>query len=164
MADGVLPILVAAYGNEWAADDAFGLLVADALREMAPPGVEVVSLGMRPASLLEYLAHRSALCVVDAARCDDLPVGTLLEVDFFDVHRPQLVHDTSLSTHGLSVADELELARRLEICPQVVWLVAAVAGCLEIGRSAGEEVLRQVPVAAGHIAQWGTKLLEGPRP
>ena len=158
--DDPLPILVAAYGNDMAADDSFGPLVAEAVRAMAIPGVEVVSLGMKPASLLDHLAGRSAVCVVDAARCDGLPAGTLIDVDFFDADRPPLVHDASLSTHGLSVADELELARRLGVCPKIVRLVAAVAGSVEVGRPAGDEVLRQVPAAASRIADWARKLQE----
>lgn len=155
-----LPILVAAYGNDMAADDSFGPLVAVAVRAMALSGVEVVSLGMKPASLLDHLANRRAVCLVDAARCDGVPVGTLIDVDFFDVDRPPLVHDAALSTHGLSVADELALAQRLDLCPKIVWLVAAVAGSVEVGRSADDEVLRQVPAAASRIAHWAKKLLE----
>jgi hydrogenase maturation protease len=158
--DARLPILVAAYGNDMAADDSFGPLVAEAVRALALSGVEVVSLGMKPASLLDHLAGRSAVCVVDAARCDGLPVGTLIDADFFDADRPPLVHDGSLSTHGLSVADELELARRLGMCPQNVRLVAAVAGSVEVGRSASDGILRQVPAAATRIANWARKALE----
>ena len=143
-----------------AADDSFGPLVAEAVRAMAIPGVEVVSLGMKPASLLDHLAGRRAVCVVDAARCDGLPVGTLIDVEFFDADRPPLVHDASLSTHGLSVADELELAQRLGMFPKNVRLMAVAAGSVEIGRSADDEVLRQVPAAANRIADWARKLLE----
>ena len=55
-------ILVAAYGNELAGDDSFGPLVVEALRAMATVGVEVISLGMRPASLLDHLAQSHAHC------------------------------------------------------------------------------------------------------
>ncbi len=129
---------------------------------MAPSGVEVVSLGMKPASLLDHLAGRSQVCVVDAARCDGVPVGTLIDADFFDADRPPLVHDRSLSAHGLAtVADELEFARRLGMCPPDVRLVAAVAGSLEVGRyRASDGVLQQVPAAASRITNWAKKLLE----
>ena len=69
-----------------------------------------------------------------------------------------LVHDGPLSTHGLSVADELGLARRLGMCPEDVWLVAVVAESLEIGRPASDAILRQVPAAAGRIADWAGRL------
>jgi hydrogenase maturation protease len=154
-----LPILVAAYGNDMAADDAFGPLVAEALRAKALPGVEVKSLGMKPASLLADLAGRSAVCVVDAASCDGLPAGTLIEADFFDPDRPRLVHDVALSSHGLSVADELELARRLGLCPKNVRLVAAVAGSVEVGRPASDAVAGQVPAAVSRIAAWAARCI-----
>jgi len=152
--DARLPILVAAYGNDMAADDSFGPRVAEAVLAMALSGVEVVNLGMKPASLLDHLADRCALCVVDAARCDGAPAGTLIDVDFFAADRPPLVHDIALSTHGLSLADELELAQRLGICPGIVRLVAVVAGSVDVGASVGDEVLRQVPTAANRIANW----------
>ena len=81
MSDACLPILVVAYGNDLAADDAFGPLVAEAVRAKAIEGVEVLNLGMKPAGLLDHLAGRRAVCVVDAARCDGLPPGTLIETD-----------------------------------------------------------------------------------
>ncbi len=158
--DDCLPILVAAYGNEMAADDSFGPRVAEAVRAMALCGVEVVSLGMQAAALLSHLAGRRAVCVVDAARCDGLPEGTLIDVDFWDANRPRLLHDAALSTHGLSIADELELAERLGMCPKHVRLVAAVVGSAELGHPAGDEVLRQVPVAAARIAAWTRMVLK----
>jgi len=154
------PLLVAAYGNEMAGDDAFGPLVAEAVRTMAMTGIEVVNLGMQPAALLNHLADRRAVCVVDAAFCEDMPDGTLIEADFFDADRPPLVHDATLSTHGLSVADELELAQRLGICPSHVRLVAVVAGSVEVGRPVGASVLQRVSVAAHRIAAWASRLLE----
>ena len=54
MSDAYLPILVVAYGNDLAADDAFGPLVAEALRAQPIEGVEVINLGMKPAGLFEY--------------------------------------------------------------------------------------------------------------
>jgi Ni,Fe-hydrogenase maturation factor len=81
VSDECLPILVAAYGNDLAADDAFGPLVAEAVRARSLAGVAVANLGMKPASLLDHLPGRRAVCVVDAARCDGLPAGTLIEAD-----------------------------------------------------------------------------------
>jgi Ni,Fe-hydrogenase maturation factor len=89
-----------------------------------------------------------------------LPGGTLIDADFFDANRPRLVHDAALSTHGLSLADELELARRLGIGPSDVWLVAVVAGSVAVGCPVSAEVLRQVPAAASRIASWASRLLQ----
>ena len=143
------PILVAAYGNDMAGDDAFGPLAAEAVRAMRLPGVEVVSLGMRPASLLDHLAGCRAACVVDAARCEGLPAGTLIEVDFgpgtgsffgpsglknvpVPLPTPLLVHDAALSTHGLARCRRTPPGR-------ATWHLsaagAAVCGHCRLGRS-----------------------------
>jgi hydrogenase maturation protease len=158
--DDRLPLLVAAYGNALAADDAFGPLVAEVVQAMALAGVEVVTLGMQPAGLLNHMAGRRAVCVVDAAWCAGLKPGTLIEGDFFAVDRPTLAHDAALSTHGLSVADELDLARRLEMCPRHVWLVAVVAASVEVGRAPSDNVTQQVPAAAERVAHWAARFSE----
>jgi hydrogenase maturation protease len=158
--DALPPILVAAYGNEMAADDSFGPRVAEAVSAMALGGVEVVSLAAQSGGLLSHLAGCRAVCVVDAAQCDGLPVGALIEMDLRDPKRPQLIHEGTLSTHGLSLAAEIELAERLGLCPEHVHLVAVIAGSFELGRPAGEEVLRQVPAAADRIAAWARSLMK----
>lgn len=152
------PILIAAYGNELAGDDAFGPRVAAALRKEACAGSDVVCLGMRPAALLDHLADRRALCVVDAAWCDRRAAGTLLEMDFFAVDRPGLVYDRALSTHGLSVAAELRLAQQLGLCPPQVRLVAVVAAAVQIGCPPSALVARHVPVAVRRIVDWARQV------
>ena len=141
-----------------AGDDAFGSLVARELRTMVPCGMEVVDLGMKPAALLDYLADRTAVCIVDAAIDERLPTGTLIEVDFCDPDRPRLAHDRVLSSHGLSVADQLELASRLDLLPDDIRLVAVVIRSADRGCLPDIEVASQVPAAAGRIVQWAEQL------
>ena len=62
MPDDCLPILVAAYGNEMAADDSFGPRVAEAVRAMALAGVEVVSLGMQAGGAVRVIWPVAAPC------------------------------------------------------------------------------------------------------
>ena len=85
--DDCLPILVAAYGNEMAADDSFGPRVAEAVRAMALCGVEVVSLGMQAAALLS--SGRSPRRLRGRRRPLRRPArGQLIDVDFWDAGRP----------------------------------------------------------------------------
>jgi hydrogenase maturation protease len=150
------PLLVAAFGNEMAADDAFGPLVVRTLRTMALAGVEVIDLGMKPAALLDCLAGRTAVCIVDAAMDEDSPAGRLIETDFFDSHRPQLAHDRVLSSHGLSIAAQLELASGLGMLPDTIHLVAVIVGSTELGQPVTPAVKYQVPVAAKRVARWAS--------
>jgi hydrogenase maturation protease len=157
MSASASPLLVATFGNEMAGDDAFGPMVARALRTMALHGVEVVDLGMTPAALLDYLADRTAVCIVDAAIDKRLPPGTLVEADFFGPNRPQLVHERALSSHGLSVAGQLAMASGLGPLPDEVRIVAVTLGSAKLGRPVSKEVVRQVPSAARRIVEWALR-------
>ena len=148
------PILVAACGNELAGDDAFGPLVAEELRRRSPPGLEVVTLGMRPAGLLDHLEARPGVLLVDAALPEGAgPPGTLIDMDYFAPDRPSLVHDQTLSSHGLSLGHELALARGLGMLPARVGLVAATVSSTELGDPVSEPVRRLVPTAADAIVR-----------
>jgi len=138
-------ILIACCGNDMAGDDALGSLVAAALRRQPTLPATLIELGMRPAALLDHLAGQRALLLVDAARVDpstngDADAKNLIDVDFFAPHCPPLVHDDALSTHGLSIADQLELARRLDMLPPVVRLIGAAVETLALGRPASASV------------------------
>jgi hydrogenase maturation protease len=114
MRNRIAPILVIACGNSMAGDDAFGAHVLGALRRQTMPDVELIDLSIDPSRLLNHLTERVALIVIDAARCDDLPTGTLIEADWDSSQRSRLAVGQSCgSTHGLGLADHIEMARRL---------------------------------------------------
>src|SRR5690606_20782439 len=100
----------AACGNVMASDDAFGPLVARELRRTDPPGVDVIDLDIRPAALLDHLAGRAGLIILDAVHAPDSEPGTVLDIDWFSEARPALLNDDTMSTHGLSIGMQLELA------------------------------------------------------
>ncbi len=131
---GEAPILVATCGNVMAGDDALGPLVARALRQFELPGVKVADLDLRPAALLDLLEHpRRLLIIVDAVRIDDAALGEVIDLDWCSGDRPTLVHDDVLSTHGLSIANQLELAEPLGMLPAKVRLIGAAIADAVIG-------------------------------
>jgi len=148
----VQPILVAACGNTLAGDDAFGPLVARELAGRKLEGVEVVDLGMRPAGLLDHLPGRRAVILVDAARLEGAAEGEQMDVDFFAPGRPELCADRTTSTHGLSLAGQLELAQALGMLPAVVRLVALLVESTRIGIE-GRVAERAVKDAAAMIVE-----------
>jgi hydrogenase maturation protease len=158
------PILVAACGNTLAGDDAFGPLVAARLRTMALPGVEVLDLGMKPAGLVCSLSGRAAVVIVDAAAPGaGLPPGKLIELDFFDPRRPRLCHDSRLSSHSLSFAHELELARSLGVLPPRIILIAAPASTIAIGAPTSADTEELVGLAARRVAELAEQWLAASR-
>lgn len=122
----VPPILIASCGNPDAGGDAFGPMVTAALRRLEPDAIRIADLGMRPAALLDHLEGISGLIIVDAVHVPGERVGRLIDVDWFDADRPKLAHDDPMSTHGLSIGRQLELAQRLSLLPRHVRLIGCV--------------------------------------
>ena len=145
------PILVATCGNRFAGDDAFGPLLAELLLRDGIPGVEVVDLAMQPTDLVDVLENREALVIADAAVCPQMPVGTLLECDWDSAARPPLLHDEVMSTHGLSVGGQVELARALGMLPPVIRLLAVNLGQTSAGAHASDDVTKQLEPARRRI-------------
>lgn len=153
------PILIVACGNITAGDDAFGPLVAAALRESILPTMQIVDLGTKPAALLDHLPGPELLVVVDAVLGRGAPVGRLIDMDWFDPTRPALVGDAVISSHGLSIADEVVLADRLGVLPEQVRLIACTIDSAQVGQPAQKAVCDLVPVAVNRILDDATKWL-----
>jgi hydrogenase maturation protease len=95
-------------GQAAAGDDGVGLIVLARLRERGvPEGVDVVC-APDGAALVELLETRAPVVVVDAVL--GTPAGEVLELVPSDLARRGL---RPVSTHGLGVADAVELARVL---------------------------------------------------
>lgn len=106
--------LVIGIGNPDRGDDGIGRHVAGWLRELSPPGLDVAEAGGDPTRLLELLADRPEVWLIDAAASGAAP-GTLHD---FDANAgPIPVKLGGPSSHGLGAADAIELARTLGALP-----------------------------------------------
>jgi len=129
------PMLIAACGNVYAGDDAFGPLAARRLRSRALANVEVAELDLRPAGLIDFLlTPRRTLIVVDAVSAVGRTPGEIVDVDWRAPDRPALTRDDVLSTHGLSIANQIEFAENLGILPPRVRLIGAVIEAAIVGQ------------------------------
>ena len=112
--DSVLRIVLG-IGNPDRGDDAAGRVVAQLVREQAPPGVLVVEHDGEATSLLARLEGMSAAVIVDACYSGQ-PAGT---VQRFDVNQGALPSVRfGLSTHSFGLDTAIELARSLEQLPR----------------------------------------------
>ena len=136
MADG--PAAVIAVGNPLRADDGAGVEVVRRLAGRVPPGVRLIEVGGEPAGLLDAWDGLGSVVLVDAVRTGGEP-GT---VHHFDASTEPLPARTgSASTHGLGLAEALELGRALGRLPgRVVVVGIEVAD----GRTVGGELSRPV--------------------
>lgn len=108
-------ILVIGVGNEYAQDDAAGLLVARKLKEEVRDNIRIIESGGEGASLIEAWKGASSAIVIDAVRSGAEP-GSIYR---FDAHqKPLPVQPFRGSTHAFGLYEAIELARSLNQLPQ----------------------------------------------
>lgn len=147
------PILIVTFGNPDAGGDGFGEAVAEGLRCEPVPGITVAKLGTRTAGLLDRLHGYAALIIVDAVCCPDEKPGILIDMDWFDAVRPILKSEEVLSTHGISIGQQIDLAQSLDMLPSVVRLVGVNILQTQIGSLMTKAVQSCIPNAVGAIRQ-----------
>lgn len=143
-------IRIIGVGNEFRGDDAAGLLVARMVRARLGTEADVLEAQDTGPGLVEQFAGLAALIVVDGVR-SGRPVGTILRSD---VSRQAIAAGAAgPSTHGLTVADAIELGRALGVLPPVVVLYGIELGTVGPGCGVSPEVTRAIPVVSERILQ-----------
>lgn len=139
--------LVVGLGHPDRGDDAVGGLVADQVGQRRSD--LVVEHLLDPAALLDVLNDVEVLVVADAA-LSPAPVGT---VEVFDVSQRPLREATGRppSTHGLSLATVLDLARTTDTLAPSAWVVTVAADSFDIGQPPHPRVRAAVPDAARRV-------------
>jgi hydrogenase maturation protease len=106
-------VKVIGVGNSWRCDDAAGLVAARRIRDLAPGGVVVTEFEGEPIALLDVWEGMTEVLVIDAVSSGAAP-GTIHRVDTQTQVLPALAGP---STHTLSLAEAIELARALDRLP-----------------------------------------------
>jgi hydrogenase maturation protease len=109
-------VLIIGVGNDFRGDDAAGLVVVRKLREMHLPDGIATQESDGGAALIEKWEDAAAVILIDAVS-SGAEAGTICR---FDLRERRLPGDlfNRCSTHALSLADSVELARALERIPQ----------------------------------------------
>lgn len=138
-----------------AADDGLGPWVIRRLESaVLPPGAELRWVPAPGPELLADLEQEGEVVFIDAARVEGQLAGTLLEQLIAPGSDAKLEHARSLvSTHGLSLAELLKLARVLGRARAHVRLIGVVGERFE----PGEGLSPSVEIAAGRVVD---RLLE----
>ena len=130
-------MLIIGCGNRQRSDDGAGILVAERLREL---GIEADTRIGEAADLIEAWKGADDVIIVDAV-VTGAPVGT---VQAWDDRQPLASVSTTASTHGLGVAEAIELAHVLNRLPARLRVYGLEGRRFEPGAEISFEVQRAI--------------------
>ena len=131
------PILVLGIGNILLRDEGVGVRVIEQMRKMhLPDNVELVDGGTAGADLLDALAERRKVIVIDAVQADCEP-GTVLRFTADDLVQPDGV---GMSLHELGLGEALTMTRQLGCAPEDVVVFGIKPKDISCGLELTEEI------------------------
>ena len=134
--------LILGVGNILLRDEGIGVRVIEYLRQQTlPEGVEIVDGGTAGADLIDVLADRETVIVVDAVRSDK-PAGTIVR---FGPEEMQLQQDNPLSLHDLDIPQTLAMTHLLRCAPRDVICFGVVPECISPGLDLSETLAGLIP-------------------
>jgi len=141
--------LVIGLGNEHRRDDRSGLDVARALRPRLVGTARVEECSSEGIALLELWRDADRVVVVDAVQ-SGAPPGTVHRLEPDDGFLPGF--RTGTSTHGLSLAEAVGLAKGLGCLPRHLVVYGIEAEDLDVGVGLSPAVARGVEEATERVA------------
>jgi hydrogenase maturation protease len=143
-------IIVIGIGNPDRGDDAAGRAVARWLHGKLPPAVEIVEHNGEASTLLACIEGATIACLIDAC-ASKAPAGTIRR---FDVGATPLPQGTfNISTHGLGLAEAVELARALGQLPGRCIVYAIEGGSFELGAPLSPPVAAAIAEVARRVRE-----------
>ena len=151
------PVLVLGLGNDILSDDAAGLLIAAAVRERlaGEPDIEVRATTEMGLTLLDEIAGREAVVLVDSVQTGRAPPGHLHECG-----PEELSTVLTTSPHFLGVGETLALGQRLGLAmPRQLRIFALeVHDPFTVGTHLTPAVQQAIPTTAERVATQAREL------
>lgn len=140
--------VVAGVGNSDRGDDGFGIEVVDRLAADPPKGVILSRCRGDMAALIETISSADMAIVVDAMMAGGRPG----QIRRLDAKQPLSGPSARFSsTHGINLAETIELARALEKLPPALIVYGVEARDFSIGRGLSPPVAAAVQRVAAAI-------------
>ncbi|WP_018994474.1 hydrogenase maturation protease [Thioalkalivibrio sp. ALJ2] len=136
--------LVIGIGNPWRGDDGIGHAVVDALVDT--PGLATAKSHGEPAELMALWQGHDPVILVDAIVTGAAP-GTLHRLDA----REPLPRGARYSSHGIGLAEAVELARSLGELPDTLIVHGIEPTCLKDAADLSHEVRESIASAVSRI-------------
>jgi hydrogenase maturation protease len=143
-------MLVIGVGNAYRCDDAVGLIVAQRLRALVPPGITVLEQSGEGATLMEAWQDADHVILVDAAFSGEAP-GTIHR--FEAAVEPIPAQFFNYSTHAFSVAEAVEMARQLDKLPPSLIVYGIEGRSFSFGQDLSLEVEQAARAVVAQVLQ-----------
>jgi len=141
--------LVIGVGNLERGDDAAGRIALERLRGRVAADVELIEASGEVTTLLAAIQGATAAYLIDACTSGAAP-GTVYRLD--TAASPWQRALRSCSTHGLGVAEALELARALGTLPGHCIVYAIEGASFELGAPVSDPVRAQIDALVTRLA------------
>ncbi|HMK22939.1 MAG TPA: hydrogenase maturation protease [Terriglobales bacterium] len=132
-------------GNPKRGDDDAGPLV---IRRLQGHGIEAETVEGDTLDFLQACRQEDAVIVIDAV-VTGAPPGTVFHWDADDLSLP---HKPTISTHGLGLAESIQLGRVLGCLPRRLQVFGIEAREFAVGASMSQEVRKAAETLADRIA------------
>ena len=137
--------LILGVGNILLQDEGIGVRVIEYLQQQTlPESVELVDGGTAGADLIDVLADRETVIIVDAIQ-SDRPPGTILR---FGLEEMQAQQDNPLSLHDLDIPQTLAMTHLLKCAPKNIICFGVVPEYITPGMELSRTLAPLVPKIA----------------
>jgi hydrogenase maturation protease len=143
-------LTVCCVGNRFRGDDAVALVVGERLRAELPGDALLVVHEGEPTALIDDWGGSDALWVVDAVSSGAEP-GTVRRLDASETALPAELFRTS--THHVSLAEAVELARALGQLPDRAVVIGIEGGTFTVGEELSPAVAEAVDQVVALISE-----------
>jgi len=145
-----LAMRILCLGNELLADDSLGSIVAEHIRQFAPPGVEVISTPEAGFHLLDYVLNTPCLIVIDT-----VVTGTAAPGSIYVLHEQDFRTTPGGSPHYIGLQETLSIVRtlHLSVAESVVVLAVEAADCSTLGGAMHPAVRAAIPVLLDKVRE-----------
>jgi len=134
--------LILGIGNILLRDEGVGVHVIEQMRGIdLPEGVELVDGGTGGADLLDVLAERKKVIVVDTVETDRKP-GEVLRFGIDDLLE---TNHCSMSLHEIGLSESFMMARQLKCEPEEVVIFGVSPKSTECGMELSQKVSASIP-------------------
>ena len=139
------PILILGIGNILLRDEGVGVRVIETLQQQKTPDtIDLVDGGTSGADLIDILADRRKVIIVDAVDAGKLP-GTIIRFEEGDLEN---ITNSAMSLHELGIAETLKMTAKLNCQPKEVIFFGIQPKDISPGLELSAEISEIIPIVA----------------